>query len=177
MVHRIYLIGMPGSGKTSTGKKLAKQLGWQFIDLDAAIEKQTDKSITELFASLGEPAFRKIEQDVLFHSLPGEPSIIACGGGTPAFEENMQFINEHGLSIYLHANEAFLLDRLATKNQARPLLHALSQEELKIKIATLLTVRCNYYEQAHMQIKLPYLNIKTLTNSILEHIEANNNKL
>ena len=106
---------MPGSGKTSTGKKLAKQLSWQFIDLDAAIEKQTDKSITELFASLGEPAFRKIEQDTLFHCLPAEPTIIACGGGTPAFEENMLFINKHGLSIYLQANEAFLLDRLRTK--------------------------------------------------------------
>lgn len=168
---------MPGSGKTSTGKKLAKQLSWQFIDLDASIEKQTNKSITELFASIGEPAFRKIEQEILFNSLPTEPTIIACGGGTPAFEENMQFMNKHGLSIYLQANEAFLLDRLNTKNQARPLLHALSLEELKIKITTLLTERRNYYEQAHMQIKLPYLNIKTLTNSILECIEANYNKL
>ena len=168
MFHRIYLIGMPGCGKTSTGKKLAKHLNWQFIDLDSRLIDQTGKSIAELFETIGEPAFRKIEQAVLFSCLPQEPSIIACGGGTPAFEENMSFINKNGLSIYLKANERFLWDRLRMKNQDRPLFKGLSESEIKIKIAKLLSDRCKYYEQAKLQITLPYSDINTLVNNILE---------
>jgi shikimate kinase len=159
---------MPGCGKTSTGKKLAKHLNWQFIDLDSRLIDQTGKSIAELFETIGEPAFRKIEQAVLFSCLPQEPSIIACGGGTPAFEENMSFINKNGLSIYLKANERFLWDRLRMKNQDRPLFKGLSDTEIKIKIAKLLTDRGKYYEQAQLQIVLPYSGINTLVNNILD---------
>jgi shikimate kinase len=170
--NRIYLIGMPGCGKSSTGKKLAKELNWNWIDLDVLIEKNTGISIAQFFETWGEPAFREEEQKTLFSCQPNEPTVIACGGGTPAFGNNMEFINKHGLSVYLRANESFLWDRLSAKKQTRPLLAGLSEEECRIKITNLLNQRKSFYELAKVQIDLPYNSIKTLKNSILSHLES-----
>ncbi len=171
VVSRIYLIGMPGCGKSSHGKKLAKQLQWDWIDLDSLIEANTGTSIAQIFETRGEKAFREIEQETLFKCNPISPTVIACGGGTPSYANNMDFINKNGLSIYLYANEHFLWHRLSAKNTIRPLFRGLSEEDCKIKIAKLLSERKYFYEQAHLHLKLPFTTSNMLLNSILSYIK------
>lgn len=171
VLSRIYLIGMPGCGKSSHGKKLAKQLQWDWIDLDSLIEANTGTTIMHIFESRGEKAFRQIEQETLFKCNPISPTVIACGGGTPSYSNNMDFINKNGLSIYLAANESFLWHRLSAKNTIRPLFKGLSEEDCKIKITKLLTERIYFYEQAQLHLKLPFTASNTLLNSVLDHIQ------
>lgn len=170
MVNRIYLIGMPGCGKSSTGKKLARQLQWEWIDLDQHIEEKAGMSIANIFEKEGEIAFRAIEQETLFHCNPSLPTIISCGGGTPAFGNNMEFINNNGLSVYLKANERFLCTRLAAKNSTRPLFKGLTAEDCSLKVTKLLSERKKFYEQAKLHIELPIRSINNLKNSILSHL-------
>lgn len=172
MLQIIYLIGMPGCGKSTLGKKLAKQLDCKFIDLDQRIEQTTGRSIEQIFELEGEEIFRKIEQEILFTCLPTEPTIIACGGGTPAYEMNMNFINKHGISVYLKANETFLWDRLSAKNDARPLFKGLSSEDCRIKITNLLAERKFFYEQATHIFSLPIKDFKSLKDNILNTIKT-----
>jgi shikimate kinase len=162
---------MPGCGKSSHGKKLAKQLQWDWIDLDSLIEANTGTSIAQIFETRGEKAFREIEQETLFKCNPISPTVIACGGGTPSYANNMDFINKNGLSIYLYANEHFLWHRLSAKNTIRPLFRGLSEEDCKIKIAKLLSERKYFYEQAHLHLKLPFTTSNMLLNSILSYIK------
>lgn len=119
--NRIYLTGMPASGKTTFGKALALQLGWQFTDLDAEIEKREGRSIARIFEEEGEPHFRQLERQQLRRTLPGR-AVIATGGGTPCFFDNMDFINQHGISVFLQVPANVLASRSLLQHGQRPLL-------------------------------------------------------
>src|SRR4030095_14447942 len=96
----IFLTGFMGAGKTTTGKKLASLLGYTFIDLDGRIEKETGLTVVELFQS-GEYKFREIESMVLTNTGELQNTIISCGGGTPCFNDNLSWMNSHGISVYI----------------------------------------------------------------------------
>ena len=98
---RIFLIGFMGSGKTTLGKALSRQLGIDFIDLDLYIEARYHKTIREIFAESGEERFRQIEKSLLHEVADFENVIIAAGGGTPCFFDNIDYMNAHGTCIYL----------------------------------------------------------------------------
>jgi shikimate kinase len=147
---RIYLIGFMGSGKSHTGKKLAELLKVPFFDLDQMIEDQQQKTISELFEKLGEDRFREIEQRTLHQTIAHKDAVISCGGGTPCFFDNMEWMNEHGVTIYLHTSEALLLERLIMERNKRPLLANSAGEELAGFINRLMEKRLPYYEQAQV---------------------------
>ena len=120
---KYFLVGMPASGKSSLAKMISKEINIQFIDLDKEIEAIEKKSINELFNLKGEKYFRKIESEVLYSIIKSNNSfILATGGGTPCFNNNMKIINDNGVSIFLDVKISELENRLKNKKD-RPLLN------------------------------------------------------
>jgi shikimate kinase len=161
--NRIYIIGMMGVGKSTLGKQLAKQLHFSFIDLDKLIEKIASLSIAEIFAQYGEAYFRKLEQEALYQTANRNHIVIATGGGTPCFYNNIEWMNEHGKTIYLKATDAFIHSRIMPNASKRPLLAHQTEEQIKATISQLLGQRELYYSQAQMQVNMP---IKSLLDIV-----------
>jgi shikimate kinase len=149
----IYFIGFSTSGKSTLGKIIAEKLNYQFIDLDEAISQQQGKSINELFDEFGEEGFRKIEQQLLVNTIFLTETVIACGGGTPCYSDNMDFLLRNGKTIYLDVDEAILLERMLNNTAERPLFKGKTKEEIATHINTLLNVRKEFYERANITIK------------------------
>lgn len=149
---RIYLIGYMGSGKSTVGKGLAKELSLQFIDLDSFIEERNHKTIPEIFASLGENGFRLLEQKALHEVASFENIVIATGGGAPCFFDNMEVINKTGISVYLNGTPQILMDRLRHSKTDRPLINGKSDPELLEFIHDTLEKRNQWYKQARVII-------------------------
>jgi shikimate kinase len=118
---KIYLVGFMGAGKTTIGRELASRIEAPFFDLDELVTAAEKMSIKDIFAAHGEPYFRKRERDVLRSTKYLEHAIIATGGGTFTFDENIQFIQSEGLSVYLSAPYALLRARVGDKAAERPL--------------------------------------------------------
>lgn len=137
-----------GSGKSYIGRQLAAQLGLGFVDLDSHIEKTAGKSIAQIFESEGESNFRELERTAFRQIMKLEQVIIATGGGTPCFFDNMKEMNNSGVTIYLEAPVAILAERLKKDTEKRPLIqHA---ENLENKIEALLSKRKAFYERAEL---------------------------
>lgn len=169
-VERIFLMGMPGSGKSTWGKWLAQQLGWKFLDLDKQIVKRTQRSISELFEETGENNFRLLERELLHETFTTHNSVISCGGGTPAFFDNMQQMLKHGLTIYLKADSGLLVNRIVFGKTSRPLFEGLPEEEIGAKMEALLKERSPFYEQAECTIMIGTDSREALKNMALTRI-------
>ena len=137
-----------GSGKTSIGKKLAKQLNLEIFDLDQFIEEKYNQSISEIFEVRGELEFRKMEFDSLLELSKKKNCVIALGGGTPCFEKNMKLIKSSGTSIYLKLDKAILIGRLRLKKAKRPLIANLNDEAISKLVHQKLNEREAFYNQA-----------------------------
>lgn len=146
----IYLIGFMGSGKTTVGKILAEKSNSHFIDLDDAIEKQTNKSVSQIFKEDGEEVFRMEEQRALYSTSFKDKVVVACGGGTPCFGYNLLLMENYGLPIYLECEVEELYNRLKLEKQHRPLIDGLNNEALKIFIKDKLAERKKFYQQANL---------------------------
>jgi len=118
---KIYLIGFMGAGKTTVGRELGRRIGAPFFDLDDLVESAEKISIKDIFAQHGEPYFRKRERDILRSTHYLEEAVIATGGGTFTFEENIQFIQSEGVSVYLSAPYSLLRSRIGEKAAERPM--------------------------------------------------------
>jgi len=127
---RIILIGYMGAGKTTVGKALSKELGIIFYDLDWYIESRMRKTVAQIFAERGEEGFRKIEYNMLHEVAEFEDVVISCGGGTPCFFDNMDYLNQQGQVVYLKAAPEVLYKHLQMARVERPLIKGKSQEEL-----------------------------------------------
>lgn len=149
----IYLIGFSTSGKSTLGKIIAEKLNYHFIDLDEAISQQQGKSINALFDEFGEEGFRKIEQQLLVNTLFLTETVIACGGGTPCYSDNIDFLLRNGTVIYFEVDEVILLERMVNNTAERPLFKGKKKEEIAIHITNLLNVRKEFYERASITIK------------------------
>ncbi len=150
---RIYLLGFMGSGKSYTGKKLAARLGLPFVDLDQMIEKRAGKSISALFEEQGEARFRQFERETLHETNKHLAAVVSCGGGVPCFHQNMEWINQNGISVYLKTNHDILFQRLKNGRQQRPLLRGKTDEELRLYIEEKLKEREPFYNQAHIVLE------------------------
>ena len=146
---RIFLIGYMGSGKTSLGEKLAYKLEHEFIDLDAYIEKEEGRSISQIFEEDGEDYFRKLERVYLHRIIDQEDVVISTGGGTPCFFDNMEQMNEYGKTIYINMHPKALIPRLKTSSVTRPLLEGKDEKEMLDFIFQSLRERERYYNKAH----------------------------
>ncbi len=150
MTAHIFLLGFMGSGKTYLGERLAERLGWPFFDLDRLLEAGEGKTITTIFAEKGEAAFRDLEREYL-HTLGNQaPAVVATGGGTPCFFDNMNWMKAHGMTIYLKAPVEMLYERLHRERAGRPLLAGLSDGELRDFIEKKLGEREEWYRRAEM---------------------------
>ena len=147
-INRIYLIGFMGSGKSTLGKRLKSELEWDFIDLDDYFEERYHVTIKQYFADYGEQAFRDAEKKMLEEVSQINRIIIATGGGTPCFFDNMQRMNETGLTIYIKLSVDTLAGRLSGARQVRPLVADKTGDELQQYIQDKLQERIPYYEQA-----------------------------
>lgn len=149
---KIFLIGFMGSGKTTLGKKLAQKLGFSFADLDERISAYTGKTISELFASLGEAGFRKLEQEILHTTQKEDKLVVSTGGGAPCFFDNMDWMNREGKTVYLHVAPKALASRLEQSKTERPLIGHRKGEELVTFIEEKLAEREVFYQKANMMV-------------------------
>ena len=145
---RIILIGYMGAGKTTVGKALSKELGIIFYDLDWYIESRMRKTVAQIFAEKGEEGFRKIEYNMLHEVAEFEDVIISCGGGTPCFFDNMDYLNQQAQVVFLRCEPEVLKEHLLMGKGDRPLLKGKSAEELIGFIRQQLEYREPYYLKA-----------------------------
>ena len=170
--HIVYLIGFMGCGKTTVGKKLAASLKWKFIDLDEKIEEKTELTISDIFATLGEEYFREIEAATLRELTFNSNCVVAVGGGTPCFKENMNFMFDTGYTIYLKLTPMQLAGRLKVSVDNRPLIQNVKGMELLDFIGTKLTKRSKWYKKSHLTINGFRVNIPLVTKRILSYFDC-----
>lgn len=164
----IILVGFMGSGKSTLGKKLANQLGYSFIDLDQEIELHLGMPISELFETRGEDYFREVETQTLKNKLATTTNyVMALGGGTPCFYNNMDMINEKGVSIYLKYNVGILTSRLLHAKTKRPLIANKTKEELELYIQNLLNKREKFYLKSKLVVDGNNITAQQITNLLL----------
>ena len=118
----VYLVGMPGSGKSTVGRHLARLLDMPFVDLDREVEEEAGQSIAEIFRHGGEARFRLLESTSLGRVASAEPSVVACGGGVVVKEANRSTLRQTGRVVYLHADPARLMEGAVVGSPARPLI-------------------------------------------------------
>lgn len=159
---KIYLIGMPGSGKSTLGKKLAERLGYDFIDMDIYIEIQACMFIEEIFDAYGEKHFRALESNCLKDFLKLDNTVIATGGGIVKNKSNKAFFD--GLCVYLAAEPSALKERLEESGIVRPLLQSKSVEELYEE-------RRELYE-FFSDMTVNNINMEEVVNQIVEEVQS-----
>jgi shikimate kinase len=147
---RVFLVGYMGVGKTTIGKLLSKELGVQFIDLDKYIESRYRKTVPDIFAEKGEEKFRMIEREMLREVATFQDVLISTGGGTPCFYDNMDLMNQHGVTVYIKASAKQLVSRLLASKGVRPVIQGKSPEELKDFVTNHLSMREEYYSKAKL---------------------------
>jgi len=151
-MNRVYLIGLPGSGKSTSGKRFAKQLGWGYADLDKLIVIRADKGISAIFQKEGEAAFRQYEQAALLETAASTQIVIGCGGGTAAWENNIDWMRAHGVVIWINISLVELGKRLLKSVNERPMFPDRNPAAIQQQLQTLYEKRVHYYQQAHIQI-------------------------
>ena len=164
-----------GAGKTTIGKALSKELGATFYDLDWYIESRMRKTVAQIFAERGEEGFRKMEYNMLHEVAEFEDVIISCGGGTPCFFDNMDYLNQQGKTVYLKADPEVLYNHLLMGKVERPLIKGKSPEELIAYIREQLKKREEYYTKAKYTLDVSlmdnYEKIKISVEKLKELLE------
>lgn len=156
---KIFLIGMPYSGKSTLGRNLATELGVPFVDLDHAIEAREGKSIPDIFSQQGEDYFRIVESTMLKEwAASSESFVMGTGGGAPCFHEGIDIINQAGISIFLDVPIGELVKRVGGTSD-RPLLSAPDQQALTEKLTRLHSDRIAVYNKATFILASPTLPI------------------
>lgn len=158
-----------GAGKTTLGKELAKKLKFKFTDTDTSVELLAGKSINDLFDKGGEIYFRMKEQEVLRSFANKDNCVVATGGGTPCFKDNMQWMNENGITVYLKLHRGVLFHRLLPEKNSRPLLSKLDDIALMEFIMNKLPERDFYYRQSKIIVRADKLSIPEIVKNIMEN--------
>ncbi len=158
----VFLVGMPGSGKTTVGKKLAARFNAVHIDLDAEIERKADADIPEIFGTHGESHFRRLEADLLRELDLQNTPIVSTGGGAPCFHQNMDYMLQNGIVVYLEMPVKALHQRLLSKPNNRPMFAGKSKEDQQVLLAHLLKEREGFYTRSNYTISGLSVDINSL---------------
>ncbi len=150
---KVYVTGMPGTGKTHFGRILSKSIHLQFFDLDEMIEKKEGDSIRNIIRDKGEPYFRNLEHEVLVEVSKLNNCIVSCGGGTPVFYDNMELMKRSGIVIWLNTNLDIIAKRIAHNKTRRPLFMGLSEHEIREKLNEIYEKRKKVYAKSDILIE------------------------
>ncbi|PWJ44104.1 shikimate kinase [Sediminitomix flava] len=163
---RIYLVGMPGCGKSTLGKALAEKLNYTFVDLDTEIENVENRTIPQIFETEGEDYFRKVEQKVLHDNLV-DNAVIATGGGAPCFFDNMDFIKNNGISIFIDADIEQLAERVLSQKGTRPLLsHAEDLLTVSKSLEEKYNARLPFYTKSDFRLFVKDKSVEKLAEEV-----------
>ena len=162
----MFLIGPPGAGKTAVGRALAKRLEWPFVDLDEEIAARVDKKVSSFLSDCGEERFRQAERDTLRGLLPRVPLVLACGGGTPCWYDNLERMAAVGFVVSLTAELETLVER--TAEGGRPLLLPSRKQRLE----TLLWERASWYERADLAVGTDARGVGDVVDVIVEALRS-----
>ena len=166
----IILVGYMCVGKTTVGRRLAKKLNCSFYDLDWYIEERFRKKIPQIFSERGEDAFRDLERRMLHEVAEFENVVVSCGGGTPCFFDNMDYMNSVATTIFIKATPETILEHLKISKSERPLLNGKTPEELRTYITEQLQLREPFYQKAQYEVLVNVLNNKENVNAFVDVI-------
>ena len=175
-MNRIYLVGYMGAGKTTAARRLANRLGWEVVDTDDMFEEKYKISVCDFFQKYDEALYRKLESEVLKSTESLDNVVVATGGGTACFFDNMEWMNAHGLTVFLRISEQAAVDRLAHAKRKRPLALGKSEEELAAFVKQHYAERMPFYEQARITVKAEDMDVGNLLQ-LIEHekdVDINN---
>ena len=142
---KIFIVGMPGSGKSTMAKYLSSETSFKYLDLDEEIELKSKKSVSKIFEIEGEESFRVLEKETLDEIIQKEEKfILATGGGTPSYDDNMEKMNENGITIFLNTSPEILIERISRKNK-RPLFNSTNVRE---KVSKIFDERIKFYKRS-----------------------------
>ena len=164
-IRNLALCGFMGTGKTSVGRLVAQQLHFDFLDTDAVLEARAGKTITEVFATEGEPAFRELEKKVVHELEARRRTVISTGGGLVVNPENMESLKRHALVVCLWASPETIWSRVKNQDH-RPLLR--DSEPLE-KIRSLLAQRAPFYKQADVLLNTELRSTRDVAQQVLHH--------
>jgi shikimate kinase len=167
---RIYLIGYMGSGKTTVSKRLSSLMNIPSYDLDQLFEERFKIEISSFFEKYDEGLFRNLESQLLKETTNIERGIIATGGGTPCFYDNMNWMNNNGITVYLQMHPLSIVNRISSSRKKRPLLASKSNAELISFIRGHMRQRNIFYSQAHIIVKAESINLEALSNLIIQEV-------
>ncbi len=157
-----------GAGKTTAARRLAQHLGWEVADTDTLFEMKYKISVCDFFNKYNETLYRKLEAEVLKETENIDNVVVSTGGGTACYFDNMEWMNQHGLSVFLHISEKAVVDRLLLAKRKRPLVIGKSEAELAEFVAQHYTARLPFYEQAKITVKAENLDMDGLVKTIKE---------
>ena len=163
---KYFLVGFMGCGKTTWSRKLAAKLGYEFIDLDHALEANVGMSIAEYFSSFGEDAFRQMESDLLKQTEYPENVVVSTGGGLPCFFDNMDWMNANGKTLYVKLSPKTLADRLENSKTVRPVLQGKKGDDLVEFITGKLAEREAFYLKAHHHVDGIDMSVEKLEGAL-----------
>lgn len=169
-MNRIIIIGYMGAGKTTVGRALSKAIGVPFYDLDWYIEQRMRRSVRQLFDERGEEGFRRVERNMLHEVAEFEEVILSCGGGTPCFFDNMEYLNRQGETVYLKAAPDVLYAHLRMGRAVRPLLLDKTPDEVRAFIQEQLVAREPYYYEAKHVIDVSLLDNRQKIQTTVERL-------
>lgn len=166
---KIYIVGYMGAGKTTAARRLAQRLGWQVADTDAMFEEKYKISVCDFFDKYDEPLYRRLESEVLKSTESMENTVISTGGGTACYFDNMEWMNEHGVTVFLKISEKAVVDRLLHAKRKRPLAEGKSEAELTEFVREHYTSRLPFYEQARITVKAEDFDVEGLVEMLIQH--------
>lgn len=166
---KIFLVGLPGSGKSTIAKTLSEMLECKLIDTDEEICKKENASIEDIFKNKGEDYFRECERKILNEIAPIDHLVISTGGGLPCFFDNMKVINEHGASVFLNVPPPVIAERLwIHEDHNRPMIQGKTKHQLLEFLLAKLKERIPFYEQSKITIEGTEISAKEVVNKLRE---------